>query len=65
MRETLEVRETQVVISTFTRMVCHGGDIHQAISKIFSRKSSGKLTLNVSQGGIQSLEWVEKTNGQK
>lgn len=56
---------SQVSISTYTETFFQGGDIPAAISQIIQRKASGQMTLNVSQGGIQSLKWVEKTNGQK
>ncbi len=36
-----------------------GGDLHTLLKQLLAEKSTGRLTLNVSQGGIGSLEWSE------
>lgn len=49
----------QVSISTLIQTRWNGGDLYQTISQLLERKPTGKLLINVSQGGINSVEWTE------
>jgi hypothetical protein len=46
-------------ISQMTITRYEGGDLHALLKQLLTAKSTGRLTLNVSQGGIGSLEWSE------
>lgn len=52
-------KSTQVSISTLVRTTYQGGDLYQTISQLLERRPTGKLLVNVSQGGINSIEWTE------
>jgi len=55
----------QVSISTLIQTKYQGGDLYQAISQLLERRPTGKLLINVSQGGINSMEWVENASYEK
>ena len=46
-------------VSQMTVTRYEGGDLHALLKQLLAAKSTGRLTLNVSQGGIGSLEWSE------
>ena len=46
-------------VSQMTVTRYEGGDLHALLKLLLAEKSTGRLTLNVSQGGIGSLEWSE------
>jgi hypothetical protein len=50
---------TQVRISTLVKTYYQGGDIYGAISRLLERRPTGTLTLYVSQGGINGMEWIQ------
>jgi hypothetical protein len=51
---------THVRISTLVKTYYQGGDMYGTISKLLERKPTGTLTLYVTRGGINSIEWEEK-----
>lgn len=52
---------TQVRISTLVKTYYQGGDIYGALSRLLERRPTGTLTLYVSQGGINGMEWIQST----
>lgn len=52
----------QVSISTLVQTKWSHGDFYGVISSLIERRSSGKLVLSLSQGGIVGVEFTEKSS---
>lgn len=52
-----------ISISTLVCTKWNGGDLYETISQLLERRPTGVMTLHLSQGGINGVEWVEKING--
>ena len=55
----------QISISTLVKTTYSGGDPYVTISQLLERKPTGTLTLKLSQGGINGVEWVECSSNQR
>jgi hypothetical protein len=50
--------DRQIRISAMKTLRYEGGGLSEILAKIIRKRLSGRLTINLSQGGIGSLEWT-------